>query len=340
MNGTQSILIVGGYGSPYSRKMRALLRYRRIPHRWMIRGSQESEHLPEPPVNLIPFLIFPEEPDRAYVDSTPLIRRLEEMCSDREVVPPDPALAFLDGLLEDFGDEWLTKQMFHYRWAFPDAVAKAGCVLPLEHHLHLTAKDLEEMSQEISNRQIERMALVGCNPTTAPVIEDSYKRVLRLLDGLIADRPFLMGSRPGSSDFGVFGQLSQLVLFDPPSIELAAAEAPRIIAWALRVEDLSWLEVEPDGWIDRAEAVEALRPLLAEVGRTYAPFLLANSAVVEQGLERVECEIDGRPWVQQPFKYQAKCLLWLREAYTALDADDRAWVDRTLAGTGCEALFA
>jgi glutathione S-transferase len=340
MDGTGEILIVGGYGSPYSRKMRALLRFRRIPHRWIIRGSQESEHLPRPRVELIPVLIFPDDPDSAHVDSTPLIRRLEQMYPERGVIPPDPGLAFLDALLEDYGDEWLTKQMFHYRWAFPDAVNKAGRILPLQHHLHLTGRDLEEMSQEFSKRQIDRLELVGCNPTTAPVIEDSYKRALRLLDALIGERPFLMGARPGSSDFGIFGQLSQLVLFDPPSIELAVAEAPRVIAWVQRVEDLSWLDVEPDGWLDRAHAAELLRPLMKEIGRVYTPFLIANARAVEQGLEKVECEIDGKPWVQRPFSYQAKCLGWLREAHASLGPDDRAWVDNTLAGTGCDTLFA
>ena len=34
----------------------------------------------------------------------------------RSVIPTDSALAFINYLLEDFGDEWCTKYMFHYRW--------------------------------------------------------------------------------------------------------------------------------------------------------------------------------------------------------------------------------
>jgi hypothetical protein len=86
--------------------------------------------------------------------------------------------------------------------------------------------------------------------------------------------------------------------------------------------------------------VTALRPLLAEIGRVYAPFLLANAAALERGSELVECVIDGRPWTQRPFPYQRKCLKWLREAWDALGAVDGAAARKAIEGTGCEALFA
>src|SRR5207247_107347 len=112
--------IVGVPGSPYSRKLRAVLRYRRIPHVWVLHGSPEARGLPQPRIPLLPQLIFPGA-DEAAIDSTPLIRRLESMYAARALIPPDPAMAFLDALLEDYADEWLTKPLFHYRWAFaPD----------------------------------------------------------------------------------------------------------------------------------------------------------------------------------------------------------------------------
>jgi hypothetical protein len=93
-------------------------------------------------------------------------------------------------------------------------------------------------------------------------------------------------------------------------------------------------------WIAREEAAPALRDLFAEVGRVYAPFLLANADALARRAELVECTIDGRPWVQKPFPYQGKCLQWLREGYAALAKGDRAAVAAVLAGTGCEAIFA
>ena len=182
--------------------------------------------------------------------------------------------------------------------------------------------------------------MVGSNATTAPVIEESYQRLLRLLDGRLAEARFVWGGRPGAADFALYGQLTQLAGFDPTPSALALAIAPRVVAWTHVVDDLSGLEPADGDWLAGDALPDSLRALLGEVGRVYAPFLLANAETLARGAARVECTIDGRPWVQAPFPYQAKCLAGLREAHASLDAAARARVDAALDGTGCEALFA
>ena len=337
------LVIVGAPGSPYSRKLRAVLRYRCIPHRWIVRGSRSDHDIPDVPVSLMPVLVFPGvggAPDRAAIDSTPLIRQLEELYPERSVIPPDPGMAFIDALVEDYGDEWLTKAMFHYRWAFDADVAKAASILPRWSRVNVPEQTIAGISKMISSRQIERLWVVGSNETTGPVIEASYRRFLEILDAHLTEQPFVMGARPGASDFGLFGQLTQLVLFDPTPAAIALERSPRVVTWVDVVEDLSGLEVGDGDWTPREAVPATLRALLAEVGRVYAPFLLANAAALEGGAEQVECEIDGRKWVQKPFPYQGKCLRWLREGHGALAPDDRTFVDSLLSGTGCEALFA
>src|SRR5271155_2864329 len=101
----KELKLVGAYGSPYSRKMRAVLRYRRIPFRWIMRGSSADVGIPPAAVALIPVLVFPGRdgsPDTAMIDSTFQIKRLESMYPERSLIPHDPALAFLQELLEDF----------------------------------------------------------------------------------------------------------------------------------------------------------------------------------------------------------------------------------------------
>ena len=336
------LTIVGAPGSPYSRKLRSVLRYRRIPYVWVQYGSQADRDLPQTRVAILPRLVFPDPaggPGEPAVDSTPLIRRLEVEYAGRSVIPPDPALAFLDALLEDFADEWVTKLMFHYRWAFPPDVAKAAAVLPRWNRVDLPEAEQREAGRLFAERQVGRLFVVGSNETTAPVIEASYRRLLDLVDALLAEQPYLMGRRPGASDFALFGQLTQLTGFDPTPSALALERAPRVLAWVDVMEDLSGTPVQDDQWC-AAEPTQAQRALLGEVGRCYAPFLLANAAALSRGDAQVECEIDGRKWRQQPFPYQGKCLGWLREGYAALVPGDRARVDAALQGTGCEVLFA
>lgn len=332
----------GAPGSPYSRKMRALLRYRHIPYRFVVQGSAEDRGLPEPRVFLLPtfFLPDPETGEiTAVTDSSPLLRRFDEAFAGRSVIAPDPVVDLVDRLLEDYGDEWLTKAMFHYRWAHRADVEKAAAVLPLWRRVDVPRERVEPLAKQFAERQIGRLGVVGSNDTTAGVIEESYRRFLRTLDAHLSRHPFLLGGRPGAGDFAVYGQLTQLALFDPTPAAVTLAESPRVVAWTELVEDLSGLEPRDDAWLPRDALADALGPLLAEMGRTYVPVMLANERALAAGAERVECEVDGRPWVQKPFPYQGKCVAWLRETYASLSPDDRAAAAAVLAGTGCEPLF-
>lgn len=343
MSSPHPLKLLGAPGSPYSRKLRSVLRYRRIPHVWIQRGSKDEGRVPEIPVRLIPVLVFPGPEGRyeeAAVDSTPMIRRLEREHAGRSLIPPDPVLAFLDALLEDYADEWLTKCMFHYRWAFAADVDFASRVLPRWGAIDKTDAEIAPFSKLFSERQVGRLGVVGSNPTTAPVIEASYLRLLRGLDARLTESPFVFGQRPAASDFGLFGQLTQLVQFDPTPMALARSATPRIVAWLDSVEDLSGLGVSDEDWSARSPFPDKLRALFTEVGRVYAPALLANARALETGAARVECEVDGKPWVQQPFPYQGKCLAALRAERVKLAGSERSAVDALLAGTGCDVLFA
>lgn len=337
---TQPLALRGAPGSPYTRKMLAVLRYRRIPYRFLVGLWAKAEGLPSPKVDLLPTFYFDsDEGVEAVVDSTPIIRRLEAEYPGRSVIPDDPALAFIDYLLEDYADEWLTKPMFHYRWWYPADIAKAGEILPRWRDLTASASEIEPRANAVRNRQISRLYVVGSNEVTAEVIEASYRRFLACLDAHVGNGPFIFGTRPATADFGMFGQLTQLAMFDPTPAEITAAWAPRVLAWVQTVDDLSGLEPSRADWIDRDDLPETLTSLLAEVGRTYVPVMLANARAIDTGTDEVEAEVDGRRWVQRPFPYQAKCLQWVRQEYVRLDDADRQFVDRLFAGTGCEALF-
>ena len=334
--------MMGAPGSPYSRKMRSLLRYRRIPLVFMMQNSPEAATFPKAKVPLLPTFYLPDADGEIVpvTDSTPLIRRFEAEFHGRSVIPPDPAVAFLDELIEDYADEWLTKCMFHYRWYHEADATKARRVLPHWAMTAVTDEQIAPIQKMIGDRQIERLGVVGSNDVTARVIEESYERFLTAFDDHLQKSRFTLGNRPASCDFAIMGQLTCLVLFDPTPAALTAERSPQIYAWTEALEDLSGLIVGDGDWTSSHELPESLRGLLGEVGRYHAPFLIANAEALKRGLEEVETEIAGKPWVQKPFPYQGKCLGWLRDHYGQLDPKDRRTVDSYLEGSGCEILFA
>jgi len=338
---TQPLRLMGAPGSPYTRKMLAYLRYRRISYEFMLGDRVTDLDLPRPKVELLPtfYLSNDEGEIEAVVDSTPLIRRFEQAFPGREAVPSDPALAFINYLVEDYADEWLTKPMFHYRWYYDADIKKAGSILPLWHGLQMDTEQHQKFSSSVADRQISRLYVVGSNDVTASVIEASYRRFLEIMDDLIAHQTFVLGSRPSSADFGIYAQLTQLAKFDPTPMSICLRDAPRVYAWVDVVDDLSGQVCEEDGWMSVEVVSDVLRPLLSEIGRVYAPALIANANALQAGNKHMETTIDGKPWEQPTFPYQGRCPGWIREEYQKLAANDRAQVDYILAGTGCEELL-
>ena len=180
---------------------------------------------------------------------------------------------------------------------------------------------------------------MGSNEVTAPVIDASYRRLLTALETHLQQQPYLMGKRPGASDFALYGQLSQLVGFDPTPRAIAHAISPRAVAYSGLMEDQTGIEPADTDWSTAEDAPSSLKGILNEVGRVYAPALLANAQAMQAGEKTWETEIEGCRWAQQTFNYQGKCLQWINEEYQALSKSDRSRVDLLLEGTGCEAII-
>lgn len=343
MRSLNPIPIAGNPASPYTRKMVALMRYRRIPY--AIEWGDPRElikklDVEEPKPVLLPVMIFDiDGTKKAITDSTPIIRHLEHEFQARSVIPSDPKLAFLNYVIEDFGDEWVTKFMFHYRWHFKADIEKAGTILPLMHDVSLDNEAHQDFKKHVSEWQISRLWVVGSNETTAPIIEASYKRFLQQLEDCLSLNPFLFGRRPSSADYAIYGQLTQLVCFDPTSREIAYEVSPRVIAWVDKMEDMSGLEPAENDWLSYEDAKESLFDLFKELGRAYIPALLVNAKAVTLNEETWVTKIDGAKWEQRSFPYQAKCLQWINDEFQALNQDDQNQIRDFLDSTGCSNLI-
>ena len=338
---TNSVKLIGNVASPYTRKMLAYLRYKRIPYEVIWRQAEDAlaeMNIEAPKPVLLPvFILNREGKPTAVTDSTPLIREFEEAYPERPVLPNDPALNFINYVLEDFGDEWCTKYMFHYRWHFAEDADNAGTILPLGINNSLKDDELTFFKEVFSKRQIERLWVVGSNDDTAEFIDRSYKKVLSIFETLFKKQPFLLGNYPSSCDFAVFGQFTQLVGFDPTPRKIAHEISPRTVAWVNTLDDRGGLDYQEENpTLDNLS--DSIHELFKELSTSYVPTMMENHRAIENGEKEWSVDLAGYPWKQKSFPYQAKCLDWIREEFKDLDQVNQEKVSNFLTANNCQSL--
>ncbi|HEX3919676.1 MAG TPA: glutathione S-transferase family protein [Caulobacteraceae bacterium] len=328
--------VYGALGSPYSLKMRAVMRYRRLPHTWNAIGLNAAVRA-NVKVPVIPVIRF--GPDDWRNDSTPMIEALEQLHPERSLLPDDPADAFLAYLIEDMADEWGTKMMFHYRWAPEEDQLPNAFTLAQQAQLGQPRAAIDRLAVNLRDRQVGRMAMVGCTPANAPLIEATARQVLALIDAHVPQGMWLFGERPSLADIGWYGQFSQLAR-DPTPRAMIRRDYPAAFTWIEMLDDASGLT--PGAWRDpHAPASAAVAGLCVLASEVYLPFLAANAAAQAEGRPAFSLTLLGHPFAQAPFGYQAKCLSLLRAAFAALDDEPRARVEAALAaGPGAAILAA
>src|SRR5260370_9860311 len=114
-------------------------------------------------------------------DYTPILERLEASRREPSVVPDDPALDFIAALLEEYGDEWGNKWMFHYRWRYhPDAWSTPERIAQQLMGAQGTLAAAQARAA-VAERMMGRLGFVGSHDRTQPTTEASFKPALALL---------------------------------------------------------------------------------------------------------------------------------------------------------------
>jgi glutathione S-transferase len=325
---TEYYRIIGAEMSPYSVKVRSYFRYKAIPHQWVLRNAEsQAEFEKYARMPIIPLVVTPE--GTGIQDSTPIIDAMEKLNPLPSVHPDDPVASFISALIEEFGDEWGNKWMFHYRWTRDvDQISSAGRIArmrgpSLEEEKHLA------LAAQVRARMVDRVWFVGSNAVTAPQIEAGFLDMLGLLDRHLATRPYLFGGRPAFGDFGLWGQIYEMWT-DPTPGALIGGCAPNVVNWVHR---MLWPKAEGafEPW---PKLAPTLMPILTnQVGQLFMPWTCANEKALVEQQEHFSVTLGDKVWTQKPQKYHARSLGMLRARYAAVD--NKAALDPVLESAGC-----
>jgi glutathione S-transferase len=320
--------IIGAEMSPYSVKVRSYFRYKAIPHQWVLRNAEsqaEFEKCARMPI--IPLVVTPE--GTGIQDSTPIIDAMEKLFPEPSIHPDDPVARFISALIEEFGDEWGNKWMFHYRWARDvDQISSAGRIA----RMRGPAADEDKhtaFAGQVRARMVDRVWFVGSNAVTAPQIEAGFASMLALLNAHLATRPYLFGARPAYGDFGLWGQIYEMWT-DPTAGALIGGSAPDVLDWVHR---MLWPRAEGafDAWPSLAPT---LMPILRQqIGAQFMPWTCANEKALAEAKDEFSVTLGDKIWTQKPQKYHARSLAMLRAKYA--DVADKNALDPVLQEAGC-----
>ena len=325
---TRPFKVIGSELSPFSIKVRSWLRFKGLNYEWIVASAAAREQYAEYfQIPVIPVVITPD--NAGLQDSTPIIERLEAASDGGSIHPDDEALWFLSCLLEEFGDEWANKWMFHYRWARKADQLNAATRIAAMREPNADIDDLEGLVAAVVERMTGRVWFVGSNEQNAPQIEAGFKQALAQLDAHLDARNYLFGDRPAFADFGIAPQIYNAFV-DPTPGALISAKYHNVSGWLQR---MLWPRVEGD--FESWEALSpTLEPFLAEqVGARFLPWSLANRDALQSGAENFEVELAGQTWSQKPQKYHAKSLAVLQKKYDTVT--DKRRLNSILERTVC-----
>jgi glutathione S-transferase len=314
--------------SPFSVKLRSYFRYKDIPHEWIVRNADSmAEYQKYAKIPIVPLVVTPE--GKGLQDSTPIMDAMEALHPKPSAHPVDLTSKFMSLLLEEFGDEWGNKWMFHLRWAREEDRLSAAGRLAASMASSGNEQARLALREQIIERMTGRVFFVGSNEGTAPQIEKSFRDAVELLNTHLASRPYLFGGRPAYADFGLWGQIYN-AWTDPTGAAWIEASAPHLLDWIHR---MLWPSAEGE-FEDWASIESTLAPFLkGQVGALFCPWTVANAKALAAGDEEFSVALKDATFTQQPQKYHAKSLLAIQKRYA--EVPQNAELDSALETAGC-----
>ncbi len=293
---SERFILYGVEASYFTRKVLALFAYKELPTDFrrktlMIAPGIEARA----GTRLMPVVVTPR--DEWLWDSTPIALEMDRRYPASAVLPETPLLHLTARILEDFFDEWPTRQALHFRWYDPESRAVGGGsiardLLGLAQDAQLDAEGeamVEKVRSSVESWATKTAAAVGADRSAQPEMEGEFLRLVEILDRHFAGNAFLLGARPSLPDFALEGGLAAHFLYDPTPRRLIEAQAPHVVTYHERIAAARASQAPP--WPDEDGFAESLAPLLQHVALGFHRFLIANHAAIGAGRDHLTLDL-------------------------------------------------
>lgn len=228
----EPIRLIGDESSYYTAKVRAYLRWKRIPFEDVVatRRVYAEHEIFRSGIRSLPVLCGPQ--DETVCDSTDIVDWLEARFPEPSAYPTGALQRLVALAIEMYADEWLFVPAMHLRWSFP----AANRDFLLRDHGATLEPDGSPAEQRRAGETVERaarasLALIGVTDATGPALERWYEELLDALERHLAVHPCLLGARPSIADFALMGPLYAHGWRDPYAGGIMRRRAPRVGAW-------------------------------------------------------------------------------------------------------------
>ena len=220
--------IFGFRGSPYVEKVIAALNHKGLA--WTLHNMKSPGEMKRrnPVTGKMPVVTIDGE---RVIDSTLILRRLEELQPQPAMWATDTAVAARQRLLEDWCDESLYWYIMALRWQpanAPQAIAQITSALP-----GFVAGPLGWLLKRKLKQATWAQGL-GRLPLT--VLVEQTQQVLQDLSAQLGERDYFFADSPGAADFAVYGELVFGLSGSTPEFEQALQNCPGLLAFYERIK--------------------------------------------------------------------------------------------------------
>lgn len=319
--------------SYFTGKLENYFRLKGIPYRLSSMQAPKDFKRIEAAVGVMQMPAVELSDGRWMTDSTKIIQWFEQSLDQPSIIPSNPVLRFLCFLLEDYADEWLWRPAMHYRWHYSEGAHFAGRHLADE---LMGGMLLPGAVKRYMMRRRQRSGYTTGDGITAeniPAVEAIYSQLLDQLQGILSQQRFLLGDNPSLADIGFSGPFFRHFALDPVPLEILRNRAPAVLEWVARL----WGQTPSSEPLDYSlDTVEALAPLLQDIGVSYLPYLNANVEAVEAGRQRFDVTINGAYYKgARVSQYRVWCLQQLRDHFEAVPKAEQVKLKALLQTHGC-----